>query len=193
MENENNYGGEYLVLLKQLQMNSKLNNLFISLEEDRTKLLASLRDISPDKQRNAPDGKWSIQQILAHLIAAEKLSIMYLRKKMLGIKEAENTGLWEEIKMMVLKASQRLPLKFKAPRAVVENTPAYADFDQLTKDWDTTRAELKTLLEKFEDTQIRKKIYKHIIAGRLNILHALLFFREHILHHTPQINRLLKL
>lgn len=173
-------------------MNSKLNSLFISLEEDRTKLLTSLKDLSPDKQRNAPDGKWSIQQILAHLIAAEKLSIMYLHKKMLGIKEVEDTGLWEEIKMAVLQASQRLPIKFKAPRAVVENTPTYSSFDELILDWDKTRAELKTLLEKFDDTQIRKKIYKHIIAGRLNIQQTLLFFREHIIHHTPQINRLLK-
>jgi uncharacterized damage-inducible protein DinB len=142
-------------------MNSKLNRLFISLEEDRVRLLTSLRGISTDKLLQAPEGKWSIQQILAHLIAAEKLSIMYLRKKMLGIKE--------------------------------ENTPVYASFEELTADWDKTRAELKVLLEKFDDTQITKKIYKHIIAGRLNIQHALLFFREHIIHHTPQINRLLKL
>ena len=93
--------------------------------------------------------------------------------------------------MVVLQLSQRLPLKFKAPRVVVENTPAYANFEELTTDWNKTRAELKTLLEKFDDTQIRKKIYKHIRAGRLNIQHALLFFREHIIHHTPQINRLI--
>jgi uncharacterized damage-inducible protein DinB len=174
-------------------MNSKLNTLFNSLEEDRKNLLATVSNLSLEKQLNAPPGKWSIQQILAHLIAAEKLSVMYLHKKMLGIKEAENTGLWEEIKMMALQASQRLPLKFKAPRMVVENTPAYASFEELTADWDKTRAELKVLLEKFEDSQIRKKIYKHIRAGRLNIQHALLFFREHIIHHRPQINRLMKL
>ena len=172
-------------------MNSKLNSLFISLEEDRKKLLASVKALSTEKQQHAPEGKWSIQQILAHLIAAEKLSIMYLHKKMLGIKEVEDTGVLEEIKMIVLQLSQRLPLKFKAPRAVVENTPSYATFEELTADWDKTRAELKTLLEKFEDSQIRKKIYKHIRAGRLNIQHTLMFFREHIIHHTPQIKKLL--
>ena len=173
-------------------MNTKLQLLFDSLERERETLTATLKNLSPEKQQRAPEGKWSIQQILAHLIAAEKLSVMYLHKKMLGIKEAEDTGVLEEIKMVLLQISQRLPLRFKAPRAVVENTPAYATFEELTVDWDKTRAELKTLLEKFDDRQIRKKIYKHIRAGRLNIQHALLFFREHIIHHTPQINRLLK-
>ena len=40
--------------------------------------------------------------------------------------------------------------------------------------------------------QLKKKIYKHFFAGRLNIQHALIFLREHIIHHQPQINRLLK-
>ncbi len=171
-------------------MNSKLQLLFDSLESERANLLTSLKNLSADKQRHAPAGKWSIQQILAHLIAAEKLSIMYLQKKMLGIAEAENTGLWEEVKMILLRLSQRLPFKFKAPRTVIENTPSYASFDELVADWDKTRAELKTLLEKFDDAQIKKLIYKHVRAGRLNIQHALMFFHEHIVHHTPQINRL---
>lgn len=171
-------------------MNTKLQLLFDSLESERVPLLTSLKNLSADKQRYAPVGKWSIQQILAHLIAAEKLSIMYLQKKILGILEAENTGLWEEVKMILLRLSQRLPFKFKAPRTVIENTPSYASFDELVTDWDKTRAELKALLEKFDDNQIKKQIYKHVRAGRLNIQHALMFFHEHIVHHTPQINRL---
>jgi uncharacterized damage-inducible protein DinB len=172
-------------------LNTKLQLLFDSLERERDTLIATLKNLSPHKRQHAPQGKWSIQQILAHLIAAEKLSIMYLHKKMLGIKEVEDTGVLEEIKMVLLQMSQRLPLKFKAPRTVVENTPSYATFEELTADWDKTRAELKTLLEKFDDSQIRKKIYRHIRAGRLNIQHALMFFREHIIHHTPQIKKLL--
>lgn len=174
-------------------MNKKLQLLFLSLESERDALMTSLKNLSADKRQHAPEGKWSIQQILAHLIAAEKLSIMYLQKKMLGITEAENTGLWEEAKMILLRISQRLPFKFKAPKTVVDNTPSYASFEELMADWDKTRAELKTLLEKFDDTQIKKQIYKHVRAGRLNIQHALMFFQEHIVHHTPQINRLLKL
>ena len=62
---------------------------------------------------------------------------------------------------------------------------------QLQADWETERAELKALLEKFNDTETKRKIYRHIRAGRLNIQHALIFFREHYRHHWPQIKRLL--
>ena len=173
-------------------MNSKLQHLFDVLEHDRIKLFATLKSISPEKLQQSPEGKWSVHQILSHLITAEKLSVMYLHKKILGINEAGDTGLWEEFKILLLQVSQRLPLKFKAPQNVVDNTPLHLNFNEITTDWEKTRAELKALLEKLDDTQIKRKIYKHFFAGRLNIQHALIFLREHIIHHQPQINRLLK-
>ncbi|MBK5277991.1 MAG: DinB family protein [Bacteroidia bacterium] len=173
-------------------MNSKLQHLFDSLEVEKNTLLASIKNVSPEKLQQAQEGKWSINQILAHLIAAEKLSVQYLNKKMLGLKDAGDTGIWEEIKLVVLQVSQRLPLRFKAPRAVVESTPMYSNMAELQADWDNTRAELKNLLEKFDETQLQKKIYKHIFAGRLNIQHGLVFLKEHMMHHRPQISRLLK-
>jgi hypothetical protein len=133
-----------------------------------------------------------VNQILAHLTIAERLSVLYLRKKMLGMDEAKNSGAWEELKWLALLASQRLPLKFKAPKSVVNHTPSYSNLHELSSDWHGVRNELKGILEKFTEADLKKKIYRHIYAGRLNIIHALMFFREHILHHQPQIDRLLK-
>jgi hypothetical protein len=130
--------------------------------------------------------------VLAHLIVSEQLSIAYLNKKMLGIESTVNTGLKEEFKMIALIISQRLPFKFKAPRMVVDKTPVYENIDQLITVWETTRSELKMVLEKFQDNQMKRKIYKHPVAGMLNIQQALRFFGEHIAHHTPQVKNLLK-
>lgn len=107
------------------------------------------------------------------------------------MQEAENTGFLEEVKMGVLKISQRFPFKFKAPKVVVDLTPSHANLRELETEWNNARAELRNLLEKFDDTQIKKKIYRHIRAGRLNVQHALIFFHEHSIHHWPQIKRLL--
>ena len=172
-------------------MAPSLQILFDSLEMERHQLLELVTKLSHERFHEAKPGKWSVSQIIAHLIAAERLSLRYMNKKILGIRETGNTGIWEEIKMVLLKLSQRLPFKFKAPASVVENTPAYTDIGQLRADWEIERAELKTLLEKFNDTDIKRKIYRHIRAGRLNIQHALIFFREHYYHHLPQIKRLL--
>jgi hypothetical protein len=99
--------------------------------------------------------------------------------------------LLEELKMIVLILSQRLPFKFKAPKVVVENTKPSTSLQELEKEWAAVRNELKTMLEKFGDDQLKRKIYKHVIAGKLNILQTLLFFREHVIHHQQQIKRLL--
>ncbi len=75
---------------------------------------------------------------------------------------------------------------------VVDRTPVYENIDQLITVWETTRSELKMVLEKFQDNQMKRKIYKHPVAGMLNIQQALRFFGEHIAHHTPQVKNLLK-
>lgn len=144
-----------------------------------------------EKLNHSQSGRWSINQIIAHLIAGEKLSVAYLQKKVLAINEVDNTGIYEEIKMIGLIISQRLPLKFRAPRVVVENTTQTSDLSLLVKEWDSVREELRQLLEKVKDDQINRRIYKHVRAGKLNIQHALIFFREHIIHHYPQLKRLM--
>ena len=171
-------------------MNARLLHLFTMLEKERADLLASIKHVRQEHFRTAPKDKWSIEQILAHIITGERLSIQYLNKKILGIHEAENSGIVEALKMVALTISQRLPFKFKAPRSVVENTLSYKNLDDLVSDWDSVRNELKVFLEKFEDDQINKKIYRHVRVGLLNIQQALLFFREHLIHHAPQIHRL---
>ncbi len=154
-------------------------------------MLDEMAQLPVEKLNRSQPGRWSINQIIAHLIAGEKLSVAYLQKKILAINEVDNTGIFEEIKMIGLIISQRLPLKFRAPRVVVENTTQTSDLSLLVKEWDSVREELRQLLEKVNDDQINRRIYKHVRAGKLNIQHALIFFREHIIHHYPQLKRLM--
>lgn len=173
-------------------MNNTLQRQFDALETQRAKLLSLIAPLSNEQLNAHPEGKWSIAQVLSHLIASEHLSVNYLNKKMQGIKDIPNTGLKEELVMATLIVSQRLPfVKFKAPKVVAENTHVYKTAEQLREAWDKGRIELKEVLARFEEDQLRKKIYKHPIAGKLNIQQTLRFFQEHIIHHTPQVKKLL--
>jgi uncharacterized damage-inducible protein DinB len=172
-------------------MNPKLQQLFDQLEADRTQLLSQVEKITPEQFQQSVNGKWSIQQILAHLLVAEKLSMQYLFKKAKSIEEAENTGVVEELKMVALILSQRLPFKFKAPKGLNEVTPTL-NLQQLTIQWRQDREELKTFLEKITDAQLKRKIYRHVRAGLLNVQQMLIFFREHYIHHLPQIKKLMR-
>jgi uncharacterized damage-inducible protein DinB len=170
-------------------LNSSLEKLFASLEAQRTKLLAELSVSTSHQLNQQVKGKWSISQIAGHLITAEQLSVGYISKKINAINEVGSTGLLGEIKLWVFIVSQRLPLKYKAPKNLGDQPKSYPDLATLERDWNHARLELKTLLEKFPDAGLRKKIYRHPVMGRCSILHALIFFREHIIHHYPQIKR----
>ncbi len=174
-------------------MNQRLQQLFDRLEAQRHEVLKSVEQLSDEAfSRKPSEGKWSVSELLAHLQTSEQLSVQYLNKKILGIQQYKDTTLYHEVLMLLVKASQRLPLKFRAPKVVVANTPSFATREQLIIQWNKTRAELKSLLEKFSDHHISKQVYRHPRAGMINIQHALIFFREHVIHHRPQINRLLK-
>lgn len=173
-------------------MNPKLRAIFDSVETQRKQILQEVSTLTADQFGASINGKWSIAQILTHLLTSERLSLNYMKKKSLGVDKLSDSGLFETLKSGALKLSQRLPfLKYKAPKYVVENTPQPMSFNELSDHWNTLRNELKNFLEGIEDRNVRKKIYKHPVAGRLDVIQAVSFFREHIIHHLPQIKRIL--
>lgn len=172
-------------------MLQRLYHSFELLEIERSKILTRVAEVPTDYLNHCLPGKWSILQILAHVVTSEQLSVSYIKKKSLGILMAGDSGILEEIKFAFLKASQRLPLRYKAPVHVQNNTPVCLSLDEVAIQWNDVRTDLKNFLESFEQENLRKKIYRHPVAGRLKILQALGFLYEHILHHKPQIDRLL--
>ena len=173
-------------------MNNRLQHHFDTLQLQKEKLIERIRQ-SPEKFDIKPNNaSWSIHEVVAHIITAEKLSAFYLQKKIQAIDNVGNTGLWEEFKMLSVRIAQRLPLKFKAPKKVVERTTSYKNLDELIHDWNDTRDLLRVELEKINDHQVKRKIFKHIVAGRMNAAHAIEFLHEHINHHQRQLNRLLR-
>lgn len=173
-------------------MKQHSDKAFNRLSKDKTNLIEMVRNLTSEELNQSIDNGWSILQIIAHLITAERLSVMYMQKKIQGIEDAGDTGLWEEVKMSLLIISQRLPLKFKAPQAVVQETIRATSLQQLEEEWDLVRNDMKALLDRIQPHQSKRKIYKHVVAGKLNASQALRFFHEHFLHHLPQIKRLVK-
>jgi len=175
-------------------MHAALQKLFDQLEVQRETTLGPLRNQPPDLLNHSPGGgKWSAAEVLSHVLAAEHLSVLYMKKKIQGIDEASRSGPWDSVKMAVLILSQRLPgLKYKAPRRVVENTNRLTSVAEIESVWKENRQQLRDLLERIPADRLNRKIYKHPAAGYLDARHALVFFREHLIHHTPQIRKLLQ-
>jgi hypothetical protein len=173
-------------------MHADLQRLFEQIENQRNQVLSQVMKLTPAQYTLSKNGKWSLAQILTHLITSEKLSLGYMKKKSLGIDSLENSGLLEELRYSILKASQYISfLKYKAPKLVVERTPPALSITDVKKEWDALRAEMKKFLDELGEKNVRKKIYKHPVAGRLNAIQAIGFFGDHFNHHLPQIKRLL--
>ncbi|MFZ6014156.1 MAG: DinB family protein [Bacteroidota bacterium] len=172
-------------------MNPELQSLFSRLEHERQKLMAEVSRVSAERYAMNTRGKWSIGQILTHMLTVERLSLTYMKKKALGIDQLKNSGWLEWLKLAFLKVSQRLPIKYSAPKVVVQHTPETLSPNDLEAQWSAFRQELKAFLESIEEKNLRKKIYKHATVGRFDVFQALAFLREHYHHHLPQIKRLL--
>ena len=55
-------------------------------------LLNDVRHLNEEQYTRAGSGKWSVAQIMIHLLSAEKMSLGYMQKKSLAIDTLENTG-----------------------------------------------------------------------------------------------------
>jgi hypothetical protein len=170
-------------------MHKKLASAFAQAETERHAILVLLQNVPEETLVKQHDEKWSPSQIISHLILSETMSLQYMKKKSLGIVESGTTGLWDEFKFLLLTISQTLPIKYKAPKVLAESQPETLPYHELKSRWDATRGELETFLNSFDDRFLKKKVYKHPVVGRLNILQALNFIRAHIKHHLLQIKK----
>jgi uncharacterized damage-inducible protein DinB len=172
-------------------MNHPLDKAFARLEalkEDLKQAISHLDDVA-FKQPEAP-GKWSLSQVLMHLIQAEESSLNYLQKKILGIDALPKAGLDAAFRLRILYLSQALPLKFKAP-AVVAKPPGDKNVEEIFACWEACRADLRGFLENFPEDGFNRLIFKHPVAGKFTLFQCLKFFEYHIIHHKRQIRRVL--
>lgn len=168
-------------------MNPKLEAKYLRLEKSRNRLLNELAGLS-DVELNTPaaDGKWSINQIVSHLIMVEQYAISYIHRKieqdeLLTASELSNT-----VNNVLLKLAMLSPFKFKAP-SVVATVPAHANFSLLRRQWDETRFKLEDLLTEVPHTLFYKYLFKHPLAGALTVNQTLSFLQDHFNHHLYQI------
>src|SRR5688572_22067642 len=113
-------------------METILHERYNDLQTETKLLLKEIASLSSATYHYKPGGeRWSISQILTQLMVAEKLSTDYMKKKALGLEDLDDAGVIEDIKLLILKISQRLPFKYKAPNTVLEKTPAPLSFGDL--------------------------------------------------------------
>jgi uncharacterized damage-inducible protein DinB len=175
-------------------MHPSFESVFKKIEIRRESILNSFGSLSEAQLNRRPrHDQWSAAEVLSHLVSAERGSVVYMQKKLQGLSSLPRTGPWEEIKLVLLIITQRLPgLKFKAPKRLVESTTPLTSLAEIESVWKSVREDLRRLLESVPPDDHDRKIYRHPITGYMNSRQAITFLHEHLIHHTPQLRRLLK-
>lgn len=171
-------------------MDSKLESRFNKLESSRLQLLAELEK-RDDKELNFHPGKdkWSVIQVMHHLIIIEQLSIGYINKKLTYRTNIKKSGLGAAIRFFVLKSVLQTPFLFKAPK-IVSEVSDNAGFKETKNQWDQVRKDMKELFDNLPEEFLNKNIFKHALAGKMNIYQMLSFMEEHFKHHVKQVDRI---
>lgn len=171
----------------------KLINQFDQIESAREDLFTDLDLLSQEQLhfRRSP-GKWTILQILDHIMTSEKLSVVYIKRKTSSGKSIERSGLRSRFRIFTLKLALNLPLKYKAPK-ISDSTGKNPDYKELKTEWLEVRSELKELILTLDESTLMSQIFKHPIVGLLNMKQTLEFFEIHFVHHRKQIEEIIEI
>ena len=174
-------------------MRKSIEKQLNTLDEELRLLLRDLKKFSDGDLNWQPKaGKWSVLQVMQHLMRAELLSHKYVEKKLSFNPTLKRAGLLSFFNRLLLRFYLKLPFRFKAPEAVAdEQFPEKAAFWDLVKQWNEQRAALRDYLGGLPDELFKKAIYKHPFGGRMSLGGMLTFHISHFRRHRKQISRIL--
>lgn len=151
----------------------------------------AVNDLGVERFNQKPDEKsWSIAQIMEHLFLAEEFSLSYMSKKMKAHGKLKKAGLSSAFKSKLLNACLRSSVKFKAPSLTNPSDSQYISKEFITQ-WISHDEKFKQFLLNFPAELVYVEIFKHPVAGKLNMIQTLEFMSIHAQRHKKQIlNRL---
>lgn len=172
--------------MNELELTTRWESL-VSAKKDFIHLFT---DMSDEQRSWQPEGGWSANQVLDHLLIAETGTLGYMKKKSSGGWDTlEDTT--DEIRAISSTFNQRLGSeeRWKAPDILPQPSNAH-DFTSLQNRWETLRTEMHAFLSHIQPVHYEKLVFRQPYAGMLNSLQALEFMTLHIRHHIHQINRI---
>jgi hypothetical protein len=163
------------------------------LDASTRRLFAFLRAVPQDLLTQAPSPQsWNILQAVNHIYLAEQLSLRYVRYKVQDPESIPPYTPMTIVRMWLVRWILLSPVKLKAPNAIDMwgDQPVLHPAD-LQDAWKQLRAELHSFIGEYELLLKKRRVYKHIYAGRITLGQMLVFFRLHLEHHHRQARQIL--
>ena len=131
---------------------------------------------------------WSLNEIAHHLVLVEQGVKDTLREKLLTKADAWRSSFKSAVKFFLLQLVLKSPLRVKVPsKRVLPSSDV--DLAQLQDSWQEIHKTWPDVLGQFKKNDLDKQLFKHPIAGWLNIIQTLDFLLAHTDHHLAQVDR----
>ncbi|TXK44885.1 DinB family protein [Pontibacter qinzhouensis] len=171
-------------------MNLLLEVKYLKLEKSRNRLLDALEQVDPViLNTKIAEDKWSIAQIVAHLVLVEEFTLSYMQRKLEEPEKLPAASLKNYLKSLLLKLALKSKLKFKAPPRVAD-VPDKVCLQSLRRQWNGVRYTFEDLLTDLPPELLDKCLFKHPYVGPLSVTQCLTFLQDHFDHHAAQIKHL---
>ncbi|HHS95099.1 MAG TPA: DinB family protein [Phaeodactylibacter sp.] len=174
-------------------MRKNIEKKLDTLDQELKLLLRDLKQLSnKDLAWKPTQDKWSILEVMQHMIIAEELSLKYIQKKMSFQPKLKRAGVVTSGRKAMLWLYLNMPFKVKAPQLVAEDMFIEGvTFWDLVKRWNSLREKLREYLASLPDDIFSKALYKHPVTGRMSLDGMLTFFIQHFRRHRKQIQAIL--
>lgn len=170
-------------------MSTQLHKQFETLEQSRKALFNNLRKYPDELLNKSPaPGKWSVVQVMGHLMTSEGASLKYLQKKTLDTSRSKHAGFGGKRRLLALKFFFYAPVNFNAPTVLLPDD-GFRSLSEVETEWTTLRNDLNELIGKLSEEELQKELWLHPMAGKMNIYQMLEFFGIHFERHRRQIER----
>jgi len=171
--------------------NARLQQRLRALDERRRALLDEVEALSADRLTARPlPGKWSILEIVEHLVLAERDVLQNLPEpsQLVGRKRDLKARISYPMVVFVLKYG--IPVEVPSPRMV---PTGHASLAGLRREWDESQRWLRSYVDGLDEHGFGSAVFVHPVTGPLTVAQAIRLDQVHVETHARQIGRLLAL
>lgn len=171
----------------RMRLNLKLHKI----NQQRRALIDRLQELPDDllSTRPLPD-KWSIIEILEHLVLSERDVFQGLPKPADAIsqqrKPSDRVAYW----IVLMALGLRIPVKAPSPKAIPTGRTSFA---KLRRQWDCNYEWLESYVKELPGDNFNDAVFSHPIAGQLTLEQAIRMGQIHLALHMSQIEKRLQI
>jgi hypothetical protein len=171
-------------------MDSAIQRRWQAMENMNSQILQEIKNWGTQElQHQNSSNDWNALQVIQHIIISEKGTLGYLMKKTSsGVEGLDKVTAMGKAAGTELQKALKSSEKWKAPNVMPDPEPI--DLEKSIAYWLSLRVKYEEFLGNLDPAFIPLEIFKHPLAGRIDLMDTLDFLSNHIQHHMYQLERI---